>query len=143
MARREDGTWFMYAALLRIGTGDTSVDNLAAGNMAAAIDLNTGRLSGACREQPIRSPFDRHPVTGVQIEGKTLPDWPAAVALCTRTAELFPYFGLLATDVAFSTHGPVIMELGATPDDSQIFFDRGVGPLLDELAARRRRENAR
>jgi hypothetical protein len=142
MVQDEEGRWSMRGALLRIGLGDTSVDNLSAGNMAASIDLASGRLSAACRQQPLRSPFDRHPVTGVQIEGKTLPDWPDAVALCTRTAELFPYFGLLATDVAFTRHGPVIMELGATPDDSQTFFDRGVGPLLEELVARRRRGTA-
>jgi hypothetical protein len=137
MAQGEDGRWSMQAAMLRIGLGDTSVDNISAGNMAASIDVPSGCLTVACREQPVRSVSSRHPVTGAKIEGKTLPDWPDAVALCTRTAELFPYFGLLTTDVAFSTHGPVIVELGATPDDSQIFFDRGVGPLLKKLVARR------
>ncbi len=140
MAQREDGSLSMRAAMLRIGLGDTSVDNVAAGNIGAAIDITSGRLSSACLQRPPRPVFSRHPTTGVQIEGRTLPVWREALALCQRTAELFPYFTLLATDVAFSTDGPMIMELGATPDDCQSFFDMGVRSLLEGLLARHRRK---
>lgn len=138
MVKDDGGEWYMYAAALRMGLGRTSVDNISQGGLGSPVDVETGRLAAAIREEVDHRPLDEHPVTGVRFAGETLPAWPEALRLCHRTAGLFPYYELVAVDVAFSTEGPMIIEVGATPDEPQLYFQKGVRPLLSRLLERRR-----
>jgi hypothetical protein len=143
MVRSVSGEWKMAFANLRMGLGKTSVDNLSAGGIAPAIDIDSGRLSSAIRRRVDRPVYAQHPVTGAQIEGTTLPMWPEVMALCQRTAELFPFYRLLAVDVAFGKDGPLIIELGTSPDEMQVECGRGVYPLLRQLIKQRKLEESR
>ncbi len=141
--RSVSGEWKMVLANLRMGLGKIAVDNIAAGGMAPRIDIDTGRLSSAIRRTVDRPVYTRHPVTGAQIEGAILPMWPEVKALCQRTAELFPYHRLLAVDVAFGKDGPLIVELGASPDEMQCECESGAYPLLQRLIKQRKLEESR
>src|SRR5690606_12959434 len=60
---------------LRI-TVNSQVDNMAVGNVAAPIDINTGKIKGKGAYQDIRKePVDAHPVTGVPLIGFQVPYW--------------------------------------------------------------------
>lgn len=133
MVRSAGGEWNMEIATFRMGRGETALDNISAGGIGAAIDVDTGRLSAATERTVERRVHTRHPVTGTQIEGAVLPAWPDVTSLCRRTAGLFDYYRLLAVDVAFGKDGPVVIELGTTPDEMQAEVDRGVYPLLLRL----------
>jgi hypothetical protein len=138
MVRGDDGEWYMYDAVLRIGRGETSVDNISAGGMVSPIDIESGTLGDAVARTIEREVTQTHPVTGVRFGGERLPMWDEAVTWCRRAAQRFPY-QLVAVDVAFATDTPMIIELGATPDDHQVFAGRGFGPMLEHLLARTKR----
>jgi hypothetical protein len=138
MVKDDDGDWFMYDAVLRMGRGKTSIDNIAGGGLVAPIDTPSGRLGDSIEATIDRGVSPTHPVTGVRFSGETLPMWDRARELCRLAAARFPYH-LVAVDVGFGVDTPVIMELGATPDDHQLFAGRGFGPMLEHLLARRSR----
>jgi hypothetical protein len=133
MVRTAAGEWWMYCANLRMGIGKKAVDNIAAGGFAAAIDIDTGRLSSGIQRHVNRPAHATHPVTGAQIEGVVLPMWSEARTLCERAAGLFAYYGLVSVDLAFGKDGPLIIELGSSPDEMQAEVGRGAYPLLREL----------
>ena len=133
MVRTKAGEWRMHCANLRMGLGKTAVDNIAAGGIAPAIDLDTGRLSAAIQRRVDRPVHVAHPVTGERMEGSILAMWPEARELCQRAAGLFPYYCLVSVDVAFGTQGPIVVELGSSPDEMQVEWGSGVYPVLREL----------
>lgn len=138
MARDDDGEWYMHGAALRMGKGKTAVDSINQGGLGAAIDVATGRLRAGMQRQPDRPMYSKHPLTNVQIEGEILTSWPEAVELAERVGVHFPYLEMFACDIAFTPDGPVIIELGAIFGDPQPYFDMGLRPLMERLAARRR-----
>lgn len=134
MIRSASGEWKMELAVFRMGVGKTATDNMSAGGIGAKVDVESGSLSSGTKRTTIeRTAYAQHPHTGVQIDGTILPMWPEVKSLCQRTAELFGFYRLLAVDVAFGKDGPVIIELGTTPDDMQGEIDCGVYPLLRQL----------
>jgi hypothetical protein len=143
MVRSEAGEWKMRTADLRMGIGKTAVDNISRGGMAPDIDIGSGRLAPGILRNVDRPICTRHPVTGAQIEGVVIPMWSEAKALCQRVAGLFPHYRLLAVDVAFGKDGPVIIELGGSPDEMQAETGTGAYPLLRELIKQRKLEESR
>jgi Sugar-transfer associated ATP-grasp len=128
----------VIGAALRIASGDVAVDNFSRGNLAAPIDLASGRLGPAVmnRTHSLRR-VDVHPVTGVPITGVPVPDWSAALAVVRAAAAGLPFNRLLGWDLAFTDRGPVIVEANDIwdPDVSQIAPDAGLlaTPLHDAL----------
>ncbi len=135
---REGAEWDMALAVFRMGIGRSPVDNIAAGGIGCAVDVDTGRLSSAIQRDAGRPIHSRHPVSGAQIEGFVLPMWPEAKALCRRAAKLLPQYLLLSVDVAFGKDGPLVVELGMTPSGVQIESERGQYPLLRRLLKQRK-----
>ena len=71
---------------LRI-TVNSPVDNMAEGNVAAPIDIETGVVKGPGVYQDItKAPEDVHPITGVPIVGFQVPYWSEAKELCRNAA---------------------------------------------------------
>lgn len=69
----------ILGARLRISV-NSQVDNLAAGNMAAAIDENTGVITGAAVYSDITKKTETlHPITGVDIVGFQIPHWKEVI----------------------------------------------------------------
>ena len=128
-------------ATLRIGLGHSPVDNFSRGNLAAPIELNTGRLGKAVlsRDQSLVR-LATHPVTGAPIEGGVIPDWEEALAALRTAAMAVPFDPLLAWDVAFSSRGPVVIEANDTWDVDLIQIPADTGlyktPLGDYLKRR-------
>jgi hypothetical protein len=138
--QRSPGRWEVFGALLRIGVGSSVVDNSDQGGIGARIHVETGRLGRAVRhgidylEGHDFEEFDRHPTTGVRIQGLVLPMWDEAVALCRRTCTIFPYFRLMGLDIAFTPDGPVVLEVEADPHSThQAYFEKGLRTLLQTL----------
>jgi len=139
MYRRPDGIWDMHGAVLRMGVGRKSVDNLCQGGIGPRIDVDTGLMHAAIDNFDTNRPtFAVHPTTGVQLEGATVPMWDRILELCRRTCEVMPFFHLMAVDVAISVDGPLITEVESTPDPHQIGFDKGMGRIVRQLARERR-----
>ncbi len=70
----------ILGARLRISV-NSSVDNLAAGNMAAAIDEKTGVVTRPAVYSDITKEAELyHPVTGVKIVGFQIPHWDSVIS---------------------------------------------------------------
>jgi hypothetical protein len=100
----------IIGARLRI-TINSSVDNLAAGNIAAPIDLQTGKLDGPGVYSDITKADENiHPVTKTPILGFQVPYWKESVALVTAAALNNTKNRSIGWDVAITERGPELIE---------------------------------
>lgn len=97
-------------ARLRISV-NSPVDNMAAGNLAAPVDMTTGEVTGpgVCSDIT-RPPAFRHPVTGKSIPGFILPFWKECVDLAVNAARQFPGNRSVGWDIAITGKGPELIE---------------------------------
>lgn len=92
-------------------TVNSDVDNMAMGNLAAPIDIETGKIRGKGVYQDItREPVSKHPVTGVELVGYQIPHWNAVLELCTQAAIYNPKNKSIGWDVAIQEEGPSFLE---------------------------------
>lgn len=96
----------IFAHFLRLGV-ESVVDNRATGGLAVLID-EAGILRGAGIGH--RSICYRHPVTGVEFEGYSLPYWKEVQELVIRAHQALPGIPAIGWDVAISPSGPVLIE---------------------------------
>jgi hypothetical protein len=102
------------------------VDNMKAGGLIVAVELESGRLGAACKGYG-GGDYRQHPVTGADIEGRILPDWVTACGLVRRAhGEAFADYALIGWDVALTPDGPVLIEGNGKP-----------GVLMPQRAARK------
>ena len=101
-------------AIIRIGVGDSKVDNTSAGGICAAIDLETGvivskgvRRDGGC--------YLFHPDTGKQILGETIPKWNELNDMIDMLRPVGTPVHLVGWDFALSEKGWCIVEGNACP----------------------------
>lgn len=128
----------VVVATFRIGRGAEIADNFSKGNLAAPVDLATGRLGSAVGKGTGLGRHRLHPDTGAAIEGRVLPDWPEAMALVRRAAAAVPFLRAIGWDVALTPDGPQVVELNGMFDLDlvQLPQDRGLaatalGRLID------------
>ena len=95
---------------LRI-TVNSPVDNMAVGNIAAPIDIETGVVKGPGVYQDItKAPEDVHPITGVPIVGFQVPYWREVKELCRNAAVHNKTNRSIGWDVAVTKTGPSFVE---------------------------------
>lgn len=95
---------------LRISV-DSPVDNMAAGNLAAAIDLQSGVITGVAVYSDITKPqLNIHPVTGKPITGFVIPFWKEVIDLAERAAFHTPENRSVGWDIAITAEGPELIE---------------------------------
>lgn len=90
---------------------NSSVDNMAAGNMAALIDENTGIISGPGIYSDITKPSEKvHPITGIQIIGLQVPFWEETVTMVKKAALKHPQNRSIGWDIVITENGPGFIE---------------------------------
>lgn len=95
---------------LRI-TINSEVDNMAAGNPAASIDIKTGVVESAAVFSDITiNEVEKHPVTGVNIVGFKVPFWNEILQMMEKAAFLAPENKSVGWDIAISEKGPELIE---------------------------------
>jgi hypothetical protein len=120
---------------LRI-TVNSAVDNLAAGNIAAPIDLETGKINGPGVYSDITKADEyQHPVTGVDIVGFQIPYWQETLDLCKAAARLDTRNRSIGWDVAITDEGPELIE--GNHDWCKLLWQlpvkKGLKPVLDKF----------
>jgi hypothetical protein len=104
------GTIIILAARLRISV-NSSVDNMAAGNLAAPLDTETGIITGSAVYSDITKPAcEFHPVTGVKLTGFQVPFWPEIIDLVKSAASKAKRNRSIGWDVAVTENGPELIE---------------------------------
>jgi len=120
--RNERGEYEVTNAAFRMAQGRSSVvDNFHAGGILAKVDIRTGRLGratdGALALGPGTGWCERHPDTGGQILGRTLPLWDQVLDLVSRAhTTAFSDHVLIGWDVAILDDGPRLVEGNKGPD---------------------------
>lgn len=100
----------ILAARLRI-TINSSVDNLAAGNIASPINIETGLVDGPAVYSDItREAEIFHPVTKVAIIDFKIPFWQQTIKMVKSAALLFQENRSIGWDVAITNEGPELIE---------------------------------
>jgi hypothetical protein len=90
---------------------NSPVDNLAAGNMAAPIDMECGVVDGPGVFSDItQQPAERHPITGVKIVGLQVPFWNEVLEMVRDASLLHPENRSIGWDVVITEHGPGLIE---------------------------------
>lgn len=138
--RGGEASLFRSEVKLTAGEGDT--DNFvlgSTGNVVAAVDMDSGRLSvgyaSRSPDWPVIQPVSRHPDTGERIEGATLPLWEAVKALALQAQRSLPEVKTIGWDIAITPDGPVILEGNTTYGlaSLQIAHQRGFKREMEQI----------
>ncbi len=100
----------LLGARLRISI-NSQVDNMAAGNIAAPIDIDTGVIFGPGVYSDITKQDEYiHPITKVPIQGFRLPHWEATIEMVKKAAMKHPENKSIGWDIAITPLGPELIE---------------------------------
>jgi len=95
---------------LRI-TVNSAVDNMAMGNIAAPIDVKTGKVKSEGVYQDItKGQETEHPITHTPIVGFQIPFWEDVLKLTSEAALYNKNNRSIGWDVAITNHGPSLLE---------------------------------
>lgn len=107
-------------AIFKVNVGVHDSDNFehgASGNMLAAVDIATGRVTRAVIGVGFSQVVDpKHPISGSDIVGFEMPYWRQTVELVTEAQKAFPGFICPGWDIAICDDGPKIVEINSFGD---------------------------
>jgi glutathione synthase/RimK-type ligase-like ATP-grasp enzyme len=90
---------------------NSSVDNMAAGNIAAVIDEHTGKIIDSGVYSDITKEEELiHPITGVLIVGFQVPFWKETIKMVKEAAKLYPQNRSIGWDIVITENGPGFIE---------------------------------
>ena len=115
----ERGEPELVGAAMRMAIGSNHVvDNLHAGGIAAAVNLDSGVLGSASNlgADSRIGWLDSHPVSRAAIAGAELPMWDEVRELALRAHRAFDDRILVGWDIAITDDGPVLVEGNGSPD---------------------------
>ena len=120
-------------ALLRVGRGESIVDNVGSGGLVAMIDLATGIVTtdALCGNKY----YAVHPDTKTQFKGYKIPSWEELCILAKNMHSAHMEQRLFGFDFAWTADGWDVVEVNPAPsfDSYQALTGRGIRPLLKRL----------
>ena len=124
----------ILGARLRISV-DSPVDNLAAGNIAAPVDLETGTINSPGVYSDITKPDEHtHPITKEPIVGFKVPFWNESLELARKAALHNTSNRSIGWDIAITDEGPGLIE--GNHDWCKLLWQlpvrQGLKPVLEE-----------
>ena len=133
-----DDTANVMYALLRIGTSNTNVDNIASGGIYTVLD-EKGTIVHGCWSDKTLVIYDEHPLTKEKLIGFKVPMFKQALELCKKAALVEPHVRYVGWDVAITDKGPIMVEGNQLPgyDMAQNYYasgvDHGLLPKFEEI----------
>ncbi len=109
----KDGLPEIISTNMRMGLGNSYVDNISSGGCGIGIDKNTGQLfEKASTSMSVAGGdyYAQHPLSGLVFKGYTIPCFEEAKQLVLNAARCLPFFRLIGWDVAITKDGPVLIE---------------------------------
>ena len=127
----------LHRCFWKLPTGNNTHDNYnggVTGNLAAAIDHETGQISRVINGTGLDViEVTHHPDTGVRLDALSVPDWGRVLDFTLRAALTLPKLRFQQWDIALSEDGPVVLEVNLFGtggcDLTQLLYRKG---LLDE-----------
>jgi len=138
-----DGVVDFVEIFLKIPAPGSLTDNFrygATGTMLAGVDPASGRLTalvGLLRpgHRYVLERTARHPATGREIEGRTLPRWSEAVEVSRRAALAHPRTATLGWDLALTPAGWMLLDFNPIwgPTGGEACTREGIRPILARM----------
>lgn len=127
---KNNGQVKIYSTILRMGVGNSKVDNATSGGITIGID-ETGRLNDyAYSVQGVK--FEKHPTSGFVFSGTVIPGIDKARKLIERQAPKMPHFRLISWDIAIDPDGePILIEANLC-DGELDFHQINNGPIFGD-----------
>lgn len=127
----------IFFSSVRVGNGNTVVDNFHSGGMSAVVDCDTGVVTGAALDKSMRR-FEQHPVTGVTFKGFQIPEWEKVKQIVRTACRMHPEMTVIGWDVSITDNGPILIEGNRRPgfDMVQMLDDQGEKHVLKEIETR-------
>ena len=107
----EDFFDIAYVAL-RIGKGDSNVDNFSKGGFVAGVNLQTGIVETDAVDVN-GNVIKKHPLTGLDIRGFRIPMYEEIIDFVREMGKKID--GYIGWDIAVSVDGPVLIEANTYP----------------------------
>lgn len=122
----------VQCAMLRMGNS-TVTDNIHLGGLGAGISIENGTVITPGSNRLFKK-YDRHPITGEQIVGFTIPFWKETLELARNAAMVTPELKYVSWDIAITENGPVLIEGNWDAEFymKQILCGRGFRKLFTE-----------
>ena len=133
---RLDSRTIIFEPFLRVGCGDSCVDNAGAGGIICPLDVETGVVFAARDKHGIS--YKTQPETGEQLIGFQVPRWNEAKEFVQKAAQVVPTMRIVGWDVALSQNGWVLIEANhfghwLTQEATQTGLRSKITPILQEL----------
>jgi hypothetical protein len=127
---RKDGSVKICSMILRMGIGDSKVDNASSGGITVGIQ-ESGNLKrkaysvdGMC--------YDLHPTTGIEFDKIKIPNISLIKDLVLNQAPNFPHFRLISWDIALDKDNcPILIEANLC-DGELDFHQLNNGPVFGD-----------
>ncbi|MBQ2890171.1 MAG: hypothetical protein IJE44_00825 [Clostridia bacterium] len=99
----------VLSIILRMGVGETKVDNSSSGGMTIGVSMDGKLKKYACADK--RRLLDTHPTSNIVFEGYELPSFDRVKELVLKASYMVPHFRMVAWDVSVLEDGtPVLIE---------------------------------
>lgn len=129
----DKGTVRKAYAIVRLGIGNSFVDNASAGGIVAAVDVDSGIIITPGMRETRKAVFERHPDTDEQILGAQIPKWGELNQLIEKVVNVLPARKWIGWDFALSKNGWVVVEANSTPSfvGVQMCTGKGIRDIID------------
>lgn len=104
-----EGDVEILAAAIRVGGGNSIVDNFHAKGVAYPIDVNEGIISGLGKDLN-NNYYLRHPSTGIVMPGYRIPQWSSIISFVKKAALQNPKARWIGWDIALTEYGCEMVE---------------------------------
>lgn len=133
-ARDRKGNIRLIGGCLKCGAKGAAADNFHLGGVAYPLELDTGIVVGAGRNNMEIRDYEYHPGSSVCMQGFIVPHWEAVRACAVQAMEVIPELGYVGWDIAVTPDGVELIEGNCHwPGGNIIQLDNiGKYPLIKE-----------
>lgn len=98
-------------AAIRMGVGNSVVDNASSGGIYTEIDIDEGITVGKAMKDVTREQFVVHPTTKTVIPGIKIPFWNECKEIAEKASKIIPDVYSVGWDIAVTPDGPTFVEV--------------------------------
>lgn len=129
-----DGNLTNIAAFLRVGVGNSVIDNATNGGIFAGIDISSGRIITDGYKKTVDDIYEYHPDTNIKFKGFKLPEWDKLLNLIEDIVKVCPKQKFVGWDFAHGENGWMLVEANGGPGlvSVQISNQKGLRPIFSK-----------
>lgn len=122
----KNGKAHVIKTILRVGVGDSVIDNYCQGGVIYEVDINTGLVCSHGQSKG-NSQCYIHPGTDIVMLGYQIPNWDKVIEASEKAAEQLPQIRIIGWDVAITDNDVELIEGNHNPDYELLEFMGSTG----------------